>query len=106
MARNILHGKFRNPTCIQTKEQLILQGSITRIATAEREKEALTLIKASRAKLENLSAKQCLVSPSAMSNFLMGMMKLVDEAIARSKEQAALANIGVPPVVRVNGVTR
>jgi hypothetical protein len=36
----------------------------------------------------------------------MGMCRLVDEAIARNKEREALANVGVPPVSRVNGVAQ
>ena len=73
-----------------------MQGSITRIATAEREKEDLAAIKAKQVRLSALQAAQCVISPVAMDNFLSGMLSLVDETIARSK-------IGVPPTISVNG---
>jgi hypothetical protein len=85
LATKILHrNTFRNTASVQTTSQLILQGSITRIAQDAAQAEARKTLNEQRARLQALESRACLVSPSAMESLLLGMLELVDKVITNT----------------------
>jgi hypothetical protein len=81
----ILRKAYRNTSTVQGPSQLILQGSITRIAEDENRKRALADLAQAKSKLMALEAQACLVDPNAMSTFLNGILRIVERAEARAR---------------------
>jgi hypothetical protein len=86
MAKPLLHrNTFRNTSNVQTTSQLILQGSISRIAEDEERKRALRRVVDANSKLAKLEAAQCLVSPKQMDNVLKNILGMVERAEVRAR---------------------
>ena len=84
MAKPILHRNlFRNTSKVQTTSQLILQGSITRLANAEADNRDLMELRRKQAMLDKLAILDAIVdNPIAMETFIAGCQKMVDKLMA------------------------